>query len=220
MKTGFIYKITNSYDEKIYVGCTRINLSIRFERHLRDHKMPKKMNKGLYAHMNLLGVDKFSIHLIESVSYETDHDLFEREGHWIKELKTWVKFGGLNTIISTRTPKEWYQDTIEERRESDKRQTIKKQQRLKDDKEYRDKYNERRKEYQRRPEVKEKKKQYLKKLIYTPCKTNVRCGCGGSIGTNRYQHFMSKQHMDWLENEVRREMQNRFMMEMNDVRTI
>ena len=216
MKTGRIYKIINSDDDKVYVGYTKVNISLRFERHLQDHAMPDKQTIPLYTHMNLLGADKFSIQLIEECPYETDADLLKREGYWQKELKTWVKLGGLNNNISTRTPKEWYQDTIEERKAYTKKADKEKAERLKTDPEYRKKYNERHKEYQRRPEVKERVKENLKNQKHN--KEIEICQCGGNSGTNRYQHFMTNQHMNWLENEVRQEMRNRFMMEMNDVK--
>ena len=58
-----IYKIVNSEDDKIYIGSTRMKLNLRFS----CHKTNKDCKK-LKDHFNQIGLKKFKIELLQTVT--------------------------------------------------------------------------------------------------------------------------------------------------------
>ena len=100
---GYIYKITNLINGKIYVGQTRFDVQRRFQQHLT------KAQKGelyfpLYSAIRKYGEENFQIECIEEID---DELLGEREQYWIKTLDTFVKhnkgynatYGGEGNLI-------------------------------------------------------------------------------------------------------------------------
>lgn len=75
---GYIYKITNEINNKVYIGQTIQTLKNRWYAHKSNSK---KSDFHLYRAMRLYGVDKFHIEAIEEVD---DHLLNEREQYWIQ----------------------------------------------------------------------------------------------------------------------------------------
>lgn len=75
---GYIYKITNDINNKVYIGKTEFDVQKRFQEHIKDSKKNSK-NRPLYKAMNKYGVQHFSIEIIE----ECDN-LEQREKYWIK----------------------------------------------------------------------------------------------------------------------------------------
>lgn len=62
---GYIYKITNDINDKVYVGKTLLSsIEERFQEHIKDSKRRKKECRPLYSAMNKYGSDKFHIELI------------------------------------------------------------------------------------------------------------------------------------------------------------
>ena len=59
---GKIYRITNTQDEKIYVGCTSLPLDERYAIHRKKSGTGKMQ---IHQHMRNIGRDHFSIHLIK-----------------------------------------------------------------------------------------------------------------------------------------------------------
>ena len=76
---GFIYKITNDINDKIYVGQTSGTLEERFKQHKKKINSDDGKTFPLYNAMRKYGVEHFSIEMIE----QTDN-LQEREQYWIK----------------------------------------------------------------------------------------------------------------------------------------
>ena len=101
-ENGKIYKITNTVTDDIYVGSTIHPLSRRFSDHKCFAKKEICRNIKLYKLMNDLGLDKFSIVLIEDFPCETKTELCRREGYFIYTLNT-----SLNHKIAGRTHREW-----------------------------------------------------------------------------------------------------------------
>ena len=64
---GIIYKITNTANDKIYIGMTRKTLGERKARHLKDcaNINCRSYNYKLYQAMRKIGVDKFKFEKIE-----------------------------------------------------------------------------------------------------------------------------------------------------------
>ena len=74
---GYIYKITNNINGKVYIGKTTKTVEERWKGHLK--KMNYKKNK-FYNALNKYGIDNFTIEEIE----ECDDDLLnEEEIYWI-----------------------------------------------------------------------------------------------------------------------------------------
>ena len=97
---GFVYKITNSITNKIYVGVTIRPINQRWNRHKFNaiHKTDvtnHTWNMPLYRSMRKYGVDKFTIDLLEEVD---NSELNERERYWISELNT-IAPNGYNITI-------------------------------------------------------------------------------------------------------------------------
>lgn len=75
---GYIYKITNEENDKVYIGATSFDIQKRFKEHCHDCNQKKYKDRPLYQAMREIGINKFHIKLIES----TD-DLDLREQYWI-----------------------------------------------------------------------------------------------------------------------------------------
>ena len=103
-QNGKVYAISNSHDDKIYVGATCTSL----ERRLCSHRTKSRNDAGslmtLYQHMRLHGEDNYFITLLEDVPCSDARTLHAREGHWIGEM------GTLNRRISGRTLAQYYMD--------------------------------------------------------------------------------------------------------------
>ena len=75
---GYIYKIINQVNGKIYIGQTRKTLQERMDAHIK--KASEHPNRYLYDAMNHYGYDNFSIILIEECP---DDQLDQQEIYWI-----------------------------------------------------------------------------------------------------------------------------------------
>lgn len=83
---GFIYKVTNKVNGKIYVGLTTDSLENRLKSHIND-AMATKKNRPFYNAIRKYGQENFFIEQIE----EVDNDLLlEREKLWIKEMHSYI----------------------------------------------------------------------------------------------------------------------------------
>ena len=76
----YIYKITNTTNNKVYIGLTTIDVDTRWKNHIRASK---RKNNHLYISMRKYGVGAFKIEVID----ETDDvaKLGELERKYIKE---------------------------------------------------------------------------------------------------------------------------------------
>lgn len=79
---GYIYKIINDINNKIYIGKTSTTISDRWNHHLYSYK---QQNWHLYLAMRKYGIEHFHIEEIEKVE---DDKLNEKEIYWIKKLNT------------------------------------------------------------------------------------------------------------------------------------
>lgn len=108
---GYIYKIKNDINDKLYIGQTVNSLEQRFIEHkshcLNNNK--KYPNRPLYNAINKYGIEHFNIELIEECSNEK---LNEREKYWIQYYNSYnngynATLGGDSTILYN------YQDIID-----------------------------------------------------------------------------------------------------------
>ena len=114
-QNGKIYKITNCIDNEVYIGSTTQPLTKRWYGH--KQKMKCGTIYKIYQHMSNLGVDKFSISLVENYPCTNKSELLRREGELIREQ------GTLNSQISGRTIKEYVYDNKEKIEEYKKQWT-------------------------------------------------------------------------------------------------
>lgn len=77
---GFIYKITNKVNGKIYIGKTLKTIEGRWKDHVEDYQRPRFEKRPLYSAMKKYGVENFSVEEVEECSSEI---LSEREIYWI-----------------------------------------------------------------------------------------------------------------------------------------
>ncbi len=61
-KNGKIYRVTNSVDDMVYVGCTYQSLAERWHEHKKDYR---RGSSKFYHHMQDLGRNKFKIELLK-----------------------------------------------------------------------------------------------------------------------------------------------------------
>ena len=78
---GYIYKIKNDINNKVYIGkTTKATIKERFEEHLNDYKKRQEEHRPLYTAMKKYGTEHFYIEEIEKVDI---CKLEEREKYWI-----------------------------------------------------------------------------------------------------------------------------------------
>lgn len=95
---GFIYKITNKENGKIYIGQTTRNVQIRWKEHIRHSRQLNTIHSycHLYRAMRLYGIDSFSIETIE----ECDNALLNaQEEFWILYYKSYDRNIGYNMTM-------------------------------------------------------------------------------------------------------------------------
>ena len=120
-----IYKITNDYNDEVYIGSTCNKLTKRFSQHRNHCKNGDKKNSPLYSLMNEVGETRFRIQLICDYPCEEKYQLKQKEGEYIRDL------GTLNKQIAGRTQqqykeehKEYYQDFKKKSAEKHKEENI------------------------------------------------------------------------------------------------
>ena len=92
---GYIYKITNIVNGKIYIGQTRNKVEDRWKQHIVDSKTPTgwQVNSILYKSIRKYGEKSFNIEIVE----ECDNQLLnEREKYWIKYYNSYAGNKGSN----------------------------------------------------------------------------------------------------------------------------
>lgn len=106
---GYIYKICNTENDKIYIGQTRRNIDIRWKQHLLSAKSNRDENTVLYRAMNKYGSDKFYIQLIKEYSFESKDELIKvlnkEEIRYISEYNS-VRPNGYNMQYGGKSPTE------------------------------------------------------------------------------------------------------------------
>ncbi len=102
---GKIYKITNDFNNDIYIGSTCDKLTKRFSHHKAVIK--REIQRPLYKLMDEIGFERFRIELIEDYPCQDKYELRQKESDYIR------KIGTLNIKIDDRTPKEYKQENKE-----------------------------------------------------------------------------------------------------------
>ncbi len=106
---GYIYKIYNTINDKIYIGQTRRDINIRWKQHLISAKSGRDGDTILYRAMNKYGVDKFYIEIVKEYSFETKEELIttlnKEEIRYISENNS-AKPNGYNMQRGGKSPTE------------------------------------------------------------------------------------------------------------------
>lgn len=88
---GYIYKITNDINNKVYIGQTTYSLEERWKHHIADaSRYPYK----IYRAINKYGIEHFQIQLIEECPNE---DLDKKEIYWIGKYNSYEN--GYNSTL-------------------------------------------------------------------------------------------------------------------------
>ena len=98
---AYVYKITNTINNKLYIGKTVNTIEKRFNQHKNESKTERAKNRPLYRAINKYGIENFEIEIIEECNYDI---LNEREIYWINYYDTYnngynATLGGDGTII-------------------------------------------------------------------------------------------------------------------------
>ena len=115
---GKIYKITNDFNDDVYIGSTCDRLVKRFAAHKAAAKQEKNKNIPLYKLINNVGFERFRIQLIEDFACNDKYELRQREGHYIRELSK-----NSNKNIAGRTEQEYNKKYEQENKEKIKKKS-------------------------------------------------------------------------------------------------
>lgn len=97
---GYIYKITNSINGKIYIGKTEnIDPNIRWESHKRDSIKESNKNRPLYRAMNKYGIKNFTFDVIDECN--DSNELCEMEKKYILQFRSYVGLSDSNGYNAT-----------------------------------------------------------------------------------------------------------------------
>lgn len=102
---GYIYKITNTQNGKIYIGQTVQSVSERWQKHIICAK--RGFNRYLYDAMNHYGYENFSVETVEECD---NSSLDERERFWIKHYRCNEKQYGYNMTPGGGGGSTWQND--------------------------------------------------------------------------------------------------------------
>ena len=94
---GFIYKITNQVNGKVYIGQTIKTVEKRFQQHKNNSNKPYFSQLVLYKAFNKYGIDAFTCETVEEVQNDK---LDEREKFWIKYYGSYRN--GYNSTLGGR----------------------------------------------------------------------------------------------------------------------
>ena len=88
---GYIYKITNKVNNKVYIGQTIRTVEERYQRHLSEAK--RRTNRPLYDSMNHYGIGNF---MVETIVEADNAKLNELEAFYISEYNSTDRAVGYN----------------------------------------------------------------------------------------------------------------------------
>jgi hypothetical protein len=100
---AIIYKITNTINNKIYIGQTTRTLNARWRQH-KSRAKDAQYTEYLYNAMRKYGIDNF---VIEKLDECDDEDRFHLETEYITKYRTYVGFddcNGYNLVLSQDGP--------------------------------------------------------------------------------------------------------------------
>ena len=139
-QSGKIYKIVCNKTNDVYIGSTIRDLDARLKRHISDYERDAKRKCESYK---IIKRGDYKIELVESYACNSRKELYQRETHWMNEIKCINK---CKSYRSEEEAKQYYINWC-----NDNKERIKK-----NNKEYNEKNKERLKEYHRQNHIKNK----------------------------------------------------------------
>lgn len=103
---GYIYKITNTLNNKVYIGQTIKTIEKRFQQHKNNSNKSYFSQIVLYKAFNKYGIENFVCEEIEQVE---NNLLDEREKYWIEYYNSF--FNGYNSTLGGRATQLYNWDT-------------------------------------------------------------------------------------------------------------
>ena len=103
---GYIYKITNTLNDKVYIGQTIKTVQKRFAQHTNNSNEEYFSQIVLYKAFNKYGIENFICEEIEEVPNDK---LDEREKYWIEYYDSY--FNGYNSTLGGRATQLYNWDT-------------------------------------------------------------------------------------------------------------
>jgi hypothetical protein len=184
-----VYKITNDFNEDVYVGSTCDTLVKRFSKHKQNSRDPVCMERPLYMLINEIGFERFRIELICDCPCEDKYQLRQKEGEYIREI------GTLNKKIAGRTNKMYKLENSD----------IIKPKQVEYNKHYKENNKEKLLEYQKEyyktnleKRSTQSKLNYEKNklIINEKRKEKIECSCGCMIRKDSFKdHLKTKKHL-------------------------
>lgn len=98
MRQGFIYKIENTVNQKVYIGQTKVNIEQRWKEHLRHAPYGDQV---INRAMRKYGVDNFTLKILETCFLK---NIDEREIYYIAKYDSTNKNKGYNVSLGGQTP--------------------------------------------------------------------------------------------------------------------
>jgi len=98
---SYIYCVTNTVNNKKYVGKSAYSLEKRWKEHCNDYNKERCEKRPLYDAMSKYGIDKFILELLEECD---EINLSSAESYWIETLETFkdgynATLGGDGSIL-------------------------------------------------------------------------------------------------------------------------
>lgn len=204
---GKIYKITNDYNDDVYVGSTCDTLIKRFSSHKSNINCKAKINRPLNVLMNEIGTERFRIDLVENYPCNDKYQLRQREGYWIREM------GSLNMLVAGRGKKELYEENKEEILMKNKeRYENNKEKYLETNRIYQQNHKEYYQEIKRKSAEKHKDENTIRKTnwynenkerLSKESKEIIKCECGCEVVKGSLKrHQQSTKHLNLLQQQL------------------
>ena len=111
-----IYKITNDFNDDVYVGSTCNSLVKRYSGHKSEANHHNYKHRPLYKLMNEIGFNRFRIQLIENYPCSDKYEMRQKEGEYIRQFGTL----NINIAVGIENQKE-YQKEYRKEKEYDKK---------------------------------------------------------------------------------------------------
>lgn len=103
MRKGYIYKVTNTINKKIYIGQTMISIRVRWNRHKNHAIKPNRNDYNVKFHRAIrkYGAENFLVEQLETFEAETKEELLillnESEIKYIKQYNSF--YNGYNSTL-------------------------------------------------------------------------------------------------------------------------
>lgn len=103
MYEGYVYKITNLINRKIYIGITKRNIKIRFNEHATCVKRQPNRPSVIGLAIEKYGKENFNIEVLEKIELDTNENLNDKlnilEKQYVKKFQSYKKEIGYNRTM-------------------------------------------------------------------------------------------------------------------------